>query len=252
MKKFIRVLLLTMMPLLFTCCTNDIEFDNIKPNLPYVSLPDNADLNALSLEDIKLAFSVSDRFNIIENEDGLFELKTKSAKDVNVSENIYQFYVKLVENSNEYLLSYNFQNRSKLISRSSSGQYLGNKDCASWSVAAVHPKVNYNDVSKYFISEYGTEGIPEDKIYTAFSHFGTLGQFTTYPEEHTFKSGALVVVSDGNNLHAVVGICIEDGYIDCVDYQTADVNNGAGKYRRIPMSMVKDIYWYVDYNIKGE
>ena len=232
--------------LLFTSCnTERIESDmDILQNdySEYLSLPNDIEEYSIFNEDIKnILFQAANRIHYVEKEDGLYHITDSSGKDINISEDLFQFFQKSVEKSNSVLINYNSNIRSRLISRSEGfdGHYR-TTDCLSW---AIHYATgySYSYVDDWIVGNVGTGGVPITQVEWVLSQFGSyscmdINNFTT-PEN--FANGFVIIYDTGSSLHAVNGFMQRyDGQIIVVDGQYL-----TGPYS-VPRNSIVGIYKY--------
>ncbi len=211
-------LIFTIITLLFvSACQQEPLMDNYLNDYSYISLPQGTDLDNLNESEIEIVMSAFSRIKIIEREDGLLELVTKSGREVNISEEIYGIYQKMIEISNDEIISGVTYSRSTLmIDGEVAPSGGGETDCLAQSIAAATGK-SYSEVNGYITQRYGNNGVPSNEFYNVASHFGS---------GYAISAGALV--SSGNysrciividSSHAVNAYGYSNGYITYWDYQ---------------------------------
>lgn len=136
MKK-IKCLFIALIAITTVSCSADLDLDeeNIC-NLPYLSMPDGINIYELNRTDLQILSKASKRIEIIENEDGLLSIKTKNADQINVSPEIFQFFVDAINNTNEANINMPLTYRKSLISRAPEHieGYTGSSDCLAWAL----------------------------------------------------------------------------------------------------------------------
>jgi len=169
--KFILSIILTAIFSTFYSCQNEELIDNEYADMPYLFLPQNTDLSNLSDDDILIILEARPRMCIFENEDGLMELKPRNGREVNVSENIYEFYVRMVKESNEMLLSEVSISRSGQINSSEGGS--DGYNCMAHAISGA-TGIPFSTVDSTLASEfryYQGNGILINDFYKATSLF---------------------------------------------------------------------------------
>lgn len=81
-------------------CNNDIN-DSPKSYSEYLSINHEIDHKTLTKSEQQTLYKAFSRLNIVMNEYGIIILNTKSGKEINISENIYNYYKKSIENHNQ-------------------------------------------------------------------------------------------------------------------------------------------------------
>ena len=201
--------------------------------MPYLFLPQNTDLSNLSDDDILIILEARPRMCIFENEDGLMELKPHNGREVNVSENIYEFYVRMAKESNEVLLSEASISRSGQISSSEGG--IGGYNCMAHAISEA-TGIPFSTVDSTLASEfsyYQGNGILVSDFYKATSLFnGPKGgdiiekQGLKKLEGTNLDGKGVLVVRDVNlNYHAVNAFQIFNGGIWTKEYGNSGVRD---------------------------
>lgn len=113
MKKLKLIVLL--LPIFFMAsCTSETDIEALQKKLPFISLPNSTDFTDLSSIEINIINSVENRIQIVENGEGLYEIVAKSGEEINISENIYDYFNRLVHNTNQIALKYRNTKRNRL------------------------------------------------------------------------------------------------------------------------------------------
>lgn len=95
-------------------CTSETDIEALQKKLPFISLPNSTDFTDLSSIEINIINSVENRIQIVENGEGLYEIVAKSGEEINISENIYDYFNRLVHNTNQIALKYRNTKRNRL------------------------------------------------------------------------------------------------------------------------------------------
>lgn len=206
-KHFIGIILLV----LGSSCSSDLEFEDLKDNLPFISLSEDTDMDNLSEDDYEAIFRAIPRFKIFENEDGLYEVGVKTAAEIRVSDNIYYFVLQIIDNSNERLLANCGGERNVILSRSG-----GVRECVAVSLRRA---INLSDdeekaMSDYITTEYKGRGMPYEHMlaYIQSKHPNTIRVSPAYftPGE-TLGNNFIIVISNGDGTgHAVNGFKVDE------------------------------------------
>lgn len=246
MKKLNSITFGTLILLLFTSCNTDLidgNMDILQTDYSeYLSLPNDIDEYSIFNEDEKhILYQAANRIHYIENEDGLYQITDSSGKDINISDDLFQFFQKSIEKSNTILSNYNSNIRARLISRSEGfdGHYRMT-DCLSW---AIHNATgySYSYVDDWIVGNVGTGGVPYSQIEWVIGQFGNyscmdINNFTT-PEN--FAQGFVIIYDTGYSLHAVNGFMqLYNGQIVVTDGQ-----NLTAPYS-VPRNSIVGIYKY--------
>lgn len=240
--KRIKFFSLFLILIFITSCSSDfeeIEFEN----LPFLQLSEEADINNLTEEQQSVITLAASRFLRKINDDGLIELKVHSAKEVNVSENIYIYFKNLVENTNNFILRSNISYRNRIISRSPEPADANMYDCVAQTIAKIKGKDL--DYVKEIIKPYFTDkGVLLGNIQTVLELFGPVEKVpkTNFRTPETFENPCVVICQpEGNpeNIgHAYYGTGQEpNGFIKGRDVQNnCDIS--------MPLGLIYDIYMY--------
>lgn len=81
-------------------CNNDI-ITNEDSDLPYLEFSNNVDLSNLAQSDLQILALAHDRITITITNEGYFEIRQKSGKEVNISEELFSFILDGVSRSND-------------------------------------------------------------------------------------------------------------------------------------------------------
>ncbi len=216
-KSFFAIIVL----MLVSGCQQEPLMNEDFDNLSYIALPQGADINNLNDYEIKIVMSAFSRMKIVEREDGLCELMTKSGAEVNVSEEIYCLYQKMIEVSNSEIISGVTYSRSTLMIGEEGGSSAGQTDCLARSIAAATGK-SYDEINRYITQKYGNGGVPASEFYNAVSNFGAGSAINVNSMISSGNYQKCIIVIDST--HAVNAYGYSNGYITYWDYQ----NNAPG------------------------
>ncbi|MCM1504591.1 MAG: hypothetical protein NC127_05295 [Muribaculum sp.] len=244
--KFTLATAITALLFIVYSCQQESVLDTTA-DLPYLSLPENADFNNLSDDEKEIICMAYPRMGIHENKDGLFELTVRSGHQVNVSENIYMYYVKMIDDSNDYYFSNLIISRSDLLDNSESSSMQTNCMAYAISYATKRPFVEVNQALADAYPDYSTNGIHMDQFYNAAEMFnGPSGgkridktEFNNYITQN-FNGKCIVEILDMTGRHAINAYNIYQGGFWGKDYQRS-----ADDYGRVyPYESIVAMYLY--------
>lgn len=241
--KHIRLFVILSLSILLCCCSSDFNIEGLEEKLPYISLDDSVDFNNLTKYEFEKIFNASARIHYAEDDNGLLYIKEKSAQQICVSENIYQYFISIVNNTNDIRIKDNKTIRNSLISRGEYPGYTNIADCMAWAISMAKG-LSYDYVSDVLYERY-KGGVPLYATYEAllcFGNFNTASKrnFTT-PETFSNGNGFIVIYRAGTKCHAVNGWYQNiDGAIYCRDYQ----GGGEPKVVLVLFEDIEGIYYY--------
>jgi hypothetical protein len=135
------------------------------------------------------------------SENGIYKTNITSGSQINISENLFVFFNKTIDNSN---------NRAKeikpLIPRLKDGanESTSSNDCVAY---AVYKVLSYfgstkllSSIISYMRNTYGNNGVPSGLFYTAVRHY-LIGDSITITSNYSVPAGSNVIVVF--NEHAV-------------------------------------------------
>ncbi|MDE5568475.1 MAG: hypothetical protein K2I89_04205 [Muribaculaceae bacterium] len=224
--------------IIFTSCQSELLLDEPEPSLPYLNIDGEIDINNLSAEELQILFLASQRFQLICNEDGLYEISPKNYKELSISENIFCFFQEIVESSNDNCDI----RRHNLISRDPIGY---GSDCVVWAIANA-TGMSYYDVFNHVLASTGFVGVTKDNMFSVLGdprYGGSAMDVNSFSSPEALSTRYVIVYHDPeymdeNTYHAVNGFLqtSNDQFI-CKDYQ----NNCS---RIVDSDMIKAIYYY--------
>lgn len=244
MKKF-KLLIGALIATMFVSCSADLDLDNLN-ELPYLSLPNGIAISNLNKQSLQILSKASKRIEIVEDEDGILSIKTKDAAQINVSPEIFQFFIDAINNTNEANINMPLSYRKSLISRAPEHieGYTGSSDCLAWATAAAVQNHDYEDVSSYIVNKYGPRKLNEAEAYEVMSHFGNVRKVDYIEPNGLLGLNYVVLLHVRENIyHAVNGLFYEGDDIYCIDYQSANIETGTGgTVRKFAQSQIISIY----------
>lgn len=160
-------------------CQQQDDLNNFHDHENYLSLPSNVDYNQLTSADLKILFEAFARLKIKENEDGLLEIVQSCGRDINISEDLFNYFLSIKEKSNESILSTISFNRKRVQTRQEGGGTASMTDCVARSIVYA-TGMNYDDVNSWITSTYGSNGVPYDQFYSVMNHFNNGAQVPYY------------------------------------------------------------------------
>lgn len=213
-------------------------------SIVYLSLPEDTDFLNLSVKDQEVFYSAISRVKIVESEDGLLVLITKSGRDINISENIYDWCYSSIESRNKHLLSGTIISRSDFTpnGESNTNTTYYPTDCVAHAIGAAS-SYSYSEVNETLTAKYGSNGIGLSNIEEAISLFGHVSQISPVDYSGSVVDKNIIAIIDNGNggAHAVNVVRIDGCYITYADYQAIYYNqsypaypqplNGARLYR---------------------
>lgn len=241
--KQIRLLLILLTSISVASCSSNLNTEELQEYSTYISLAENVDFNNLTNHELEKLFSASNRIHLAEDPNGLLYIKAKSAREINVSENIYQYFLSVVDNTNAIRLSDVSKTRNSLLSRAEHEGYTNIKDCMAWAISKAKG-LSYDYVSERLYNEFHG-AVPYYASYQAFLMFGNINDapVSSFTTAETFSNGNgfIVVYRSGRNYHAVNGWYQNiDGAIYCRDYQ----GGGDPKVVVVLFEDIEGIYYY--------
>ncbi|MDR1341612.1 MAG: hypothetical protein LBK58_16415 [Prevotellaceae bacterium] len=174
----------------------------------YLSLPEGFNLLDLSDRESHIFMTAFSRMSIA-SENGIFKTKFTSGNQVNISEELFNFFRETIINSNKSkdieeieLLS----PRLKLPTESTS-----NNDCVAYSIYnAIHAygsSTTLASVKSYIQNTYGTNGVLLSSITGAIQHYLTGSPIalsdTAYYSYLPSSANKIIIVIPGSPYHAV-------------------------------------------------
>lgn len=141
----------------------------------YLSLPPEADFDNLTKEEYEVICQAFFRLDIKESEDGLLEIIPNSGKELNISNELYDYFQLILEDANENKLSEICFRRNNIKTRASESEtQKAPTDCVARSIAYATGQ-NYEEISNWINERYKNNGVPSDKFYEVMRHFNPNG-----------------------------------------------------------------------------
>lgn len=114
-------------------CNDNLQNDDCIKDELYLELPENIDFQNLSKSELDVLYNAYSRLKIVTNGEGLREIVNKSHEEIHISKNIFDFYERMVDNTNRFVLGPDFNIRKSLLTRSEQDYYRIN-DCVAWAI----------------------------------------------------------------------------------------------------------------------
>lgn len=176
MKKNKFVCLVCMMSLISLTfligCQQEESFEEVYDNGDYLSLSPNVNYDQLTDTDLEILSEAFVRLDIRTNEDGLFDITQKSGKDINISEELFNYFHLIAENTNERILS-DIQYSRNIVQTRQEGLSSGT-DCVAYSIAFATGQ-DVGEIDSWITSQYGNNGVSSEKFYSVMRHFNENG-----------------------------------------------------------------------------
>ena len=212
-------------------CQQEEEVSTISvEKLSFLSITPNADFLNLSQEDWKAILETADRINI-EFRDGLLHIKQESAKQINVSDELFSLFLDGVDRTNQDIKT----GKIKLVKPQTrwAGEFeeeWQRSDCVAQTITGTLMAMGATieePVSEWIGSQYGNDGVPFSDVVSVFNHYFH-GQEVPIPVDgtHIGNSGAesiIAILRSGAGGHAVNLSSIQDGIIVYMDYQKGGI-----------------------------
>ena len=163
---------------MFIGCQQEETFYELNDREAYLALPSNVNFDKLTKEDLKIISLAFFRLDIRENEYGLLEIVQNKGKDINISEELFDYFQFIDESSNKKIMSEIRFTRSSIRTREETGNT--STDCVARSIAYATGQ-KYEDVNSWITDAYGSNGVPSDKFYFAMNHFCDDGAQVSLP-----------------------------------------------------------------------
>lgn len=168
------VILVALAGTFFYSCQNEEIQETIPVDLPYLSFSGNAEteISNLSESDLKVLGLAFERLKLVE-EDGLFRMVTKSATQINISEELFDYFEGIVERSNERILNSNLSLVPRIKTKSEGGGSPNN--CVAKAVVEIAGQMGHSmslsQVERWIEERYGSNGVPSGKMQDVMSHY---------------------------------------------------------------------------------
>ena len=102
---------------MFIGCQKEDTFYELNDRETYLTLSSNVNFDKLTKEDLEIISLAFFRLNIRENEYGLLEIVQKKGKDINISEELFNYFQSIAESSNKKIVSEIRFTRSSISTR---------------------------------------------------------------------------------------------------------------------------------------
>lgn len=218
-------------------CQEESSEDTASANLPYLSFnnyPGTA-ISDLSENDLNALISAFKRIDL-KKENGLYRIDTKSATQINISDNLFLYFEDLIEKNNNRILKEG--SNFALAPRTRNGGENGNSsnDCVSVAIVKIAKSMHYSmslsEVKKWVESKYGTNGVPSSKISEVLNHYFVY-ESVSIREGFTPPSGRQVFVvmkGRGNEGHAARYMGCNNGLVLCHDGTVGELSQVTHAY----------------------
>lgn len=236
--KTIKLLYFTLMLILLASCSSEIMDEVNWSESPYLSIEGTIDINTLSAEELQTLASACERIKIIVNNKGLYELTPHTARKINVSENIYNFFKEIVKSSND-----NFEiSRNCLISRDPIGY---GSDCAVYAISYA-TGMSYYDVFNHVLASTGLTGVNSSNMNSVFCDprfGGNTVDKDSFTSPESLGNRYVIIYHDPESMdddtwHAV------NGYLQNSSSQMICFDNQNRCFRIVETYMIQAIYYY--------
>lgn len=219
--KSFSVLIVVVMLSVFYACQSEGIVDNEYADMPYLSLPSSTDFSNLSQSELEILMNAFNRMECYEDIDGLIVLKPRAGWEVNVSENIYQFFAQVIYYSNKQIIS------GVTISRS--GQINGcedpvayQTDCFIKAVIAARPDLGRTDFPEMVRSRFKNGPYIEEAEYIlrglGATKRNTMNSYA--PGTYFSNNRCVMIYFEGvDNAHAVNAISVGSNNVWYYDHQ---------------------------------
>ena len=186
-------------------CQQEEPFDEVCDNGDYLSLPSNVNYNQLTSTEFKILAEAFVRLDIRINEDGLFEIIQNSS--MNMSEELFAYFLRIIESTNESILSDIHFTRNRVQTRQEGDEYK--TDCVAWSISYATGQ-SYSEVNSWITNNYGDDGVKSSDFYNVMNHFsnGVQVSFSKFRDMTITTNKKYVIVI---NLTHAVNVVAKDG-----------------------------------------
>lgn len=246
MNKLTKLIIAMLTLTAWSCTDENVPEVDIIEEYEYVSLPETTDFDNLSEDELNILYNIENRFQITENENGLYSLKAKSGRDIAVSENIYNYFFKQIEDTNDALLRIVGRRRNAIISRSEGGEDDGRFDCVAYAVYGAGLIDSVEKAKERIGIQRANSGISSDDMLGVLNLFGTFKEVPVRSLEiETFTTPVILVFKpeySDTYYHAVNGYKYgADGCVECRDYQDYSTNSEYGELK-LPLGIFRYAY----------
>lgn len=178
----------------FVSCQQEDGFNDLYDDEAYLSLSSNVNYDQLTNAELKILFEAFARLKIKENEDGLLEIVQNCGRDINISEDLFHYFLSIKEKSNENILSTISFHRNRVQTRQEGGNN-SMTDCVARSIAYATGQ-SYSQVNSWITNTYGNNGVPVDQFYSVMNHFNNGAQvsFSMFRDMSITQSKKYIIV----------------------------------------------------------
>lgn len=227
----------------FAGCQNETNVDSTIDNQSFLTLSDYSKIGYLSDADNVILAKAINRMSIV-SENGLFQTKVTSGKEINISEKLFLKIKDIIENSNNNQSKQRFMSIRFKTNAENGGGTTSPNDCVARAMSSVFDyfgcSTSYNDVNLWFQSQWGTNGVPYDLLIGVFDRYLNGKQITlsgtTFSSSNGMPSSGqkvIVVAIIGNELHAGVLMSCTNGCVAFTDNIGENNNNNNNNYVHI-------------------
>nr|WP_302828847.1 hypothetical protein [uncultured Bacteroides sp.] len=240
----ISMLLLEICFFVVSCQQDEALNLEIKRDCSYLSvdllkLPDN-----MSKEEMTNLGKAYYRLDIIE-EEGLFYIKQKSGVEINISEELFQYFVTLIKEMNNRFVMEKIELMLPRTRTNDEGSNGGRNDCVAHTVTAVLSSfgrsTSVGDVSGWIEGQYGNDGVPFNEMSNVLNHYFRANSVPIpmgYTHDFANPVNQLIgVLENEGSAHAVTIIAVNGSTVFYRDdqnqgsYKTCSVVYLRGLYR---------------------
>lgn len=164
----------------------------------YLSLPDGFDFLNLSDKEYQVAQKALERMALF-SENGKFKTRFTSGNQINISEELFNFFSAAITNSNkskEIRVSY-----PRLKTGATESTLSGN-DCVAHTIYDVCGlfgiSKSLSEINEWLEGQYGTQGVPNTSITNALNNY-LMATSTTLPSSYSYSSTNIIVVIERIN-----------------------------------------------------
>lgn len=235
--KFYSLMIITILSTGFflQSCRDIDDSMNDGEDIPFLALSKNIsnldiDYYNLSKADLDVFRQAFGRIQVIEK-DGKYEMDLTSGRQINISENLFGAFKKLLENTNEQ--NEERAKRENFNLRSKSDDVTRPTDCVAQVISAAlaifGSNISAGEIDTLICESYGNNGVPYDRFYEIVSNYlkGEKVEITNgYDSEKSDVVCIIVVGDDTPNVgHAVI---LLETMNDTAMYKDPQNNNQLG------------------------
>lgn len=181
---------------MFIGCQKEDTFYELNDRETYLTLSSNVNFDKLTKEDLEIISLAFFRLNIRENEYGLLEIVQKKGKDINISEELFNYFQSIAESNNKKIMSEIRFTRSSISTREEIE--ITYTDCVARSIVYA-TGLRYEDVNSWITNTYGSNGVPSNQFYFTMNHFCDNGA-----QVPLSMFNAMDITGDSNNKYVIV------------------------------------------------